>query len=95
MSYISVRGNLGGTYAQVEGLDPREVDELAHILRRGPKSEFINEISFYNPVINVINQLECSFGYEVVSCTNSLTSGPRGQDVTMWTMFKPGHHRDR
>lgn len=91
MSYISVRGNLGGTYSQVEGLSPREADRLQTLLRRGPKTEYHNEVSFFAPVINLINQLEFTFGYEVVSCTNTVTSGPRGEDVTMWTMFRPGY----
>lgn len=91
MSYVSVRGNLGGTICQVEGLSEREAHLLSSVFPRGAKSEFINEISFYTPVINIINQLEFAFGYEVVSCTNSVTSGVRGQYLTMWTLFRPGH----
>ncbi|KAL1129293.1 hypothetical protein AAG570_013822 [Ranatra chinensis] len=87
MSYISVRGNLGSPHTQVYGLDPNQIDNISQILRPSGKNEDCNGISYYNSVMEVINALEYTFGYEVISCTNSqYGEGYRITDLMIWTM---------
>ncbi|XP_073968973.1 uncharacterized protein [Rhodnius prolixus] len=91
MSYITVRGNLGSSHTIVNGMDRQDLEQLAEYMHRGPKHEDTDAVTFFDPVMKVINQLEAMFGYEVISCNNLPTSQQRTlhhTDLTMWTMYR-------
>ncbi|KAF6205753.1 hypothetical protein GE061_019926 [Apolygus lucorum] len=88
MSYLDVRGNLGGNFTQVRGLSPPDLEHLQRFLR-GVKSEDPIEVSFHNPVVTVLNELELQLGYQVTACSNTSKSHTRFPDVVMWTMYRP------
>ncbi|CAA9997850.1 unnamed protein product, partial [Nesidiocoris tenuis] len=89
MSYIDVRGNLGGSFTQVRGLSRQDLEFISTFLGRGPKSEDSQEVSFHVPVVGVLNELELRLGYQVQACTNTTKSHTRFPDVVMWTMYRP------
>ncbi|XP_046687399.1 uncharacterized protein LOC124373036 [Homalodisca vitripennis] len=69
MPYIVVRGTLGMANTRVYGLGDHEISEIKGRLRFVSKDETKDEVTLYNSVVFVLNQLEYHFGYRVITCT--------------------------
>ncbi|XP_039285753.1 uncharacterized protein LOC120351706 isoform X2 [Nilaparvata lugens] len=84
MPYIVIRGNLGMANTKVYGLAEQELAVVSSRLRLGPKNESKDELTLYNSVVYIMNQLEYFLGYTVVSSACQWESGQ-----PMWTMGRP------
>lgn len=84
MPYIIVRGTLGMANTRVYGLSDHEINEMRNRLRFGGKDDLKDEVTLFNSVVYVLNQLEYHFGYRVITCT---CQGDMVQP--MWTLSRP------
>lgn len=69
---------------KVYGLSEYEINQIMNSLRFVGKDEMKDEVTLYNSVVYVLNQLEYFFGYRVTTCT---CQGDMVQP--MWTLFRP------
>lgn len=84
MPYVIVRGTLGMTNTRVYGLAEHEIQEIKGRMRFTARDEKKDEVTLYNSVVFVLNQLEYFFGYRVITCT---CQGDMMQP--MWTLSRP------